>query len=113
MKSTSIIHYAGSPIFGEAGYDSKNRLVFRSEKDIGSYIGINVDNSNCPFKDTGFIVIDKIDAENIFSMLNEAIARLESGTRQDNDVEVFGDRAISYERLYDYLGKTIYKLEEK
>ncbi|MCM1230197.1 MAG: hypothetical protein NC489_08690 [Ruminococcus flavefaciens] len=54
-----------------------------------------------------FIVLNRDDAENILDMLNSAIVRLESGTRQDNDVEVFGDKAISYERLIDELDHTV------
>lgn len=42
------------------------------------------------------------DANNILSMLNEAIEKLSSGTRSDDDVEVFGvERSLSYERLID------------
>lgn len=60
------------------------------------------------FDSTDFVVINKVDANNIISMLNEAISKLESGNRPDNDVEVFGDRAISYERLIDALDGLIY-----
>ncbi|MCM1531881.1 MAG: hypothetical protein NC114_06375 [Ruminococcus flavefaciens] len=54
-----------------------------------------------------FIVLNRDDAENILDMLNSAIIRLESGNRQDNDIEVFGDKAISYERLIDELDHTV------
>ena len=60
------------------------------------------------FDGTDFVVINKTDANNIISMLNEAISKLESGNRPDNDIEVFGDRAISYERLIDALDGRIY-----
>lgn len=60
------------------------------------------------FDGSDFVVINKEDANNIISMLNEAIAKLESGNRPDNDNEVFGDRAISYERLIDALDGRIY-----
>ena len=91
----TFINYKGQKIEGSMGYDSHGRMIFRSSNEI--------DNKIKPFDDIGFITIDKTDAENILSMLNDAIIRLESGKRQDNDVEVFGDRAISYERLCDYL----------
>lgn len=53
--------------------------------------------------DKKYVVLDWADAKDILYMLNDAIARLESGTRSDNDVEVFGNTAISYERLIDQL----------
>ena len=44
------------------------------------------------------------DANNILSMLNESIEKSSSGTRSDDDVEVFGvKRSLSYERLIDAL----------
>lgn len=49
------------------------------------------------------IVLSEYDARNILHMLNDAISRLESGTRDDNDIEVFGEDAISYERLIDLI----------
>lgn len=58
---------------------------------------------NCPF-----ITIPKKDAQNIIDMLNYAIIKLESGERRDNDREVFGDKAISYERLIDRVNSLIY-----
>ena len=50
------------------------------------------------------IVLSEYDARNILHMLNGAIRRLESGTRDDNDIGVFGYGAISYERLIALLG---------
>lgn len=60
-----------------------------------------------------FILLSRDDASEILSMLNEAICRLESGTRSDNDVEVFGDRAIAYERLIDELDHTVLPVDAK
>ena len=48
-------------------------------------------------------VLSEYDARNILHMLDDAISILESDTRDDNDIEVFGDDAISYERLIDLL----------
>lgn len=53
--------------------------------------------------DKKYVVLDWADAKCILYMLNDAISRLESGARSDNDVEVFGETAISYERLIDQL----------
>ena len=36
-------------------------------------------------------------------MLNQAIEKLKSGTTDMDDVEVFGDKSISYARLFDQL----------
>lgn len=54
------------------------------------------------------ITIDRVDAENILSMLDEAIKRLNGELDTDADIKVFGDRAISYERLIDKL-EPVYK----
>lgn len=54
-----------------------------------------------------YVVLNREDAVAIIDMLNDAIRRLESGTRSDNDVEVFGDKAISYERLIDEVDHTL------
>lgn len=42
-------------------------------------------------------------------MIEEAIEFKKSGTRVDDDVEVFGERAISYERLLDYMDLVVYE----
>jgi hypothetical protein len=54
------------------------------------------------------ITIDREDAENILSMLDEAIERLNGCRELDDAIIVFGDRSISYERLIDKL-EPIYK----
>lgn len=59
-----------------------------------------------------FVVLYRADAENIVQMLNSAIQRLESGERIDNDIEVFGDLAISYERLIDELDHTVLPIKK-
>ena len=94
----------------EMGIDTKGRLVTRATN--SSFPSMYKDHSVVPFKGCSFICIDREDAENILEMLNSAIVRLESGTRQDNDMEVFGLKAISYERLIDALGHTIWKKED-
>ena len=93
----------------EMGIDTKGRLITRAKNP--SFPSMYKDHSVVPFKDCDFICMDREDAENILEMLNSAIIRLESGTRQDNDMEVFGPKAISYERLIDALGCTIWKKE--
>lgn len=94
------------------GYDTCGRLVIRGiNKDEKR--SIYHDHKTIPFNKCDFITINREDAENILSMLNESICLLESGVRDDNDIEVFGDRAISYERLIDALGGTIWETEEK
>lgn len=96
------ITYNGVQIEGSMGRDSHGRLIFRSkdESDIAKDMK--------PFGDVEFVTVNRVDAENILAMLNEAILRLESGEREDNDIEVFGDKAISYERLIDYLDGLYY-----
>ena len=49
------------------------------------------------------ITLTKEDAKNILWMLDEAIRRLHGCLETDADIEVFGDKAISYERLIDKL----------
>lgn len=57
------------------------------------------------------ITINREDAENILSMLDEAIERLNGCRELDDAINVFGDRAISYERLIDKL-EPVYKDRE-
>lgn len=88
------------------GFDTRGRIVMRT---LSSHRpSMAEDSSQKFFEDCDFIALDRQDAENILDMLNEAITKLESGTRQDNDVEVFGKKAISYERLIDALNRTIW-----
>lgn len=75
--------------------------------DPKAYKSLGIKPPEKSYQNSEFITLHKSDAENILSMLNQAIANLESGTRSDNDVEVFGERAISYERLIDRLDGSI------
>lgn len=50
-----------------------------------------------------FVVMEVQDVQNIVDMLNQAIEKLKSGTTDMDDVEVFGDKSISYARLFDQL----------
>lgn len=95
----------------EVGIDTHGRIVSRCKD--RTFPGVYVDHEMHPFEGCNFIALDKEDAQNILDMLNEAITRLESGTRSDNDVEVFGDKAISYERLIDALDLTIWNSSKK
>lgn len=54
------------------------------------------------------ITLNREDAENVLSMLDEAIERLNGCRELDDAINVFGDRAISYERLIDIL-EPVYK----
>ena len=58
---------------------------------------------NSAYMDSPVIVLENVDAENIMSMLNDAVSRL--GV---DDVEAFGDRAISIGRLADHLDGFLY-----
>lgn len=82
-------------------------LIIISDPDVILNIVVISDATNS-YENIPFITLSKNDAKNILDMLNEAICRLESGKRTDNDVEVFGDKAISYERLIDILDGIIY-----
>lgn len=95
----------GKTIDMSMGYDCKGRMVCRSVKPVVKSI---IEGGFSPFADCDFISLNREDAENILWMLNYAISKLESGNRTDNDVEVFGDKAISYERLIDALDYTVY-----
>lgn len=50
-------------------------------------------------KDKGHILVPSRAAFNLYDMLEEAITMIDDGT----DEEIFGDAAISFERLYDIL----------
>lgn len=92
----------------DIAFDNRYRLVARSKDPIE--LPINGLFNTEPFQHIDYITINKTDVDNIISMLNEAIDKLKSGTRKDDDVEVFGDRAISYERLFDYMGYVDYTI---
>lgn len=88
-------------------FDTKHRLVIRSKEPV-DYPVPQLFNLN-PFQNVDFISIDKVDADNLIDMIEEAIEFKKSGTRVDDDVEVFGERAISYERLLDYMDLIVYE----
>ena len=59
----------------------------------------------------GYVCLSYEDASNIVDMLNEAIERLSKDTaHEDDDRAVFGDNAISYERLIDRLDGLCYPI---
>ena len=90
----------------EVAFDTQHRLVARTKEPV-EYPIPSLFNTT-PFQNTSFIAVDKPDIDNIIEMLNDAIDWKKSGTREDEDVEVFGERAISYERLFDYMGYVSY-----
>lgn len=81
---------------------SKPLVEFAEQRGMPSRVADKLANQG-----SDFVVLRRDDAVAIVDMLNDAIRRLESGTRDDNDVEVFGDKAISYERLIDELDHTV------
>ena len=87
-------------------FDMQHRLVARTKEPV-EYPIKSLFNT-LPFQHTSFITIEKPDVDNIIDMLNESIDLRKSGTREDEDVEVFGDRAIGYERLFDMMGYVDY-----
>ena len=90
----------------EVAFDTQHRLVARTKDPVE--IPIPSLFNTTPFQNTSFIAVDKPDIDNIIEMLNDSIDFRKSGTREDEDVEVFGERAISYERLFDYMGYVEY-----
>lgn len=89
--------------------DMRGKLIIRMNESIfDDDVAEEITGELKSFDGSDFVVINRADANNILSMLNEAITKLESGNRPDNDIEVFGDRAISYERLIDALNGRIY-----
>lgn len=100
----------------EIGVNSHGRLYLVDRSRIGyKFIGKFADKNHLSpvvrekIANAGscYVVLNREDAVAIVDMLNDAIRRLESGTRSDNDVEVFGDKAISYERLIDEVDHTL------
>lgn len=61
-----------------------------------------------------FITLSREDAENLYSMIFEAVERLYHGDKSDDVVAVFGpERSISYERLIDKLYPVYKDFEQK
>lgn len=77
--------------------DQKGHMVLRS---IASVYDYNPSYKMSPFHGTQFILLDIADANNIRDMLDEAII---ANNSEADDYNAFGDKAISYERLYDAL----------
>ena len=69
--------------------------VYDTEKDI--FVVHNSDNK--PFT----VMMPVKDATNLYEMLEDAVGRL---SESESDIEAFGDKAISFERLYDALEKS-------
>lgn len=79
-------------------------------KDDPAFIELLNQMGNKAYQDCSFITLDKDDAINIVHMLNEAIIKLDPSPeiQGDDDIRVFGDKAISYERLIDRCDGLIY-----
>lgn len=92
-----------------ATLDLQGRVVMRSD---GPFDPKPFGIEEKGFNNVDFITINKEDAQNLYDMLCEAIDRLKSGTREDDDNEVFGEKAISFEKLADYLGLVTYDINE-
>lgn len=93
-------------------YSHDGRLILVSEPRSTEYLIKNGLKGNDAYKDADFIILSKSDAQNIVDMLNEAILKLEDENHKD-DIGVFGDKAISYERLIDRLDGLLYKVDKQ
>ena len=94
-------------IDGEMSIDCHGRFVFRSVKPIKDR------QMKVPFENIEFITIDKKDAQNLYDMLTWAMEQIKPGNQEYKDIDIFGDRAISYERLYDYLHGEDYHIKKQ
>lgn len=92
---------------GEISIDCHGRFVFRSANPIKDRY------MKTPFENIGFITIDKTDAQNLYDMLTWAMEQIKPGNQEYKDIDVFGNRAISYERLYDYLHGEDYHIKKE
>lgn len=82
---------------GEGGIDNHGRFIFRSVESIQDR------ELKIPFEDMSFITIDRQDAQNLYDMLTWAMEQIKPSDKEYKDIDIYGVRAISYERLYDYL----------
>ena len=73
-------------------FEDKDHKVYDTERDIFAVTGKD-ENPFC-------IMMPIQDATNIYQMLEDAVSRLSESA---SDIEAFGDKAISFERLYDAL----------
>lgn len=62
---------------------------------------VGFQSENSAFAGSPYVMISKDTARGVIDCCNLAIRKLRSGTREDDDVEVFGDLALHYERLID------------
>lgn len=93
-------------------YSHDGRLILVSKQRSAEYLIKNGLKGHDAYKDVDFIMLSKSDAQNIVDMLNEAILKLEDENHKD-DIGVFGDKAISYERLIDRLDGLLYKVDKQ
>ena len=81
--------------FDDFKFSDENSVDFNSERDIFTIAG----KDEKPF----CVMMPIQDATNIYHMLEDAVGRLSESA---SDLEAFGDKAISFERLYDALEKS-------
>ena len=62
---------------------------------------VGYQSENSAYAGSPYVMISKDIAQGVIDCCNLAIEKLKSGTREDDDVEVFGDLALHYERLID------------
>ena len=76
-------------------FENESHKVYDTERDIFTVTG----KDGNPF----CVMMPIQDATNIYQMLEDAVGRLSESA---SDIEAFGDKAISFERLYDTLEKS-------
>lgn len=81
--------------FDDFKFSDENSVDFNSKRDIFTIAG----KDEKPF----CVMMPIQDATNIYHMLEDAVGRLSESA---SDLEAFGDKAISFERLYDTLEKS-------
>lgn len=81
--------------FDDFKFSDENSVDFNSKRDIFTIAG----KDEKPF----CVMMPIQDATNIYHMLEDAVGRLSESA---SDLEAFGDKAISFERLYDALEKS-------
>lgn len=107
LSGETIPYVESTVIEGSMGIDGQGRMIFRSKDQFSDR------RFKIPFDDIGFITIDKQDAQNLYDMLTWAMEQIKPGNQEYKDIDVFGDRAISYERLYDYLHGEDYHIKKQ
>ena len=81
--------------FDDFKFSDENSVDYNPERDIFTIAG----KDEKPF----CVMMPIQDATNIYHMLEDAVGRLSESA---SDLEAFGDKAISFERLYDTLEKS-------